>query len=287
VKTTLLAVLLVVGCEDKALDSDGDGITDQWEAVYGTNAQKADTDGDGISDSDEINFGTNPVVADTDGDGMSDGEEQLAGLDPLDPDSDLDGFQDQEEVDLGTNPLDPFSWDYAGDRWCDRRRAAETVYGTGWDLEDIAPNTILFDQFGDEVELYQFYGNVILMDFSAGWCGPCRELAAGAQQLWTEYREEGFMIIHVLTQDNSSAPPDAAFLSGWASEYDLGFPVTRNPNGTAIDGFGDAGLYGGTIPFMALIDTNMVVDSTYVGSAVEESIRTRVAELIAARGGSQ
>ncbi|HLN18640.1 MAG TPA: hypothetical protein VK255_00535 [Patescibacteria group bacterium] len=42
------------------LDSDQDGLTDQEEALYGTDAKKSDTDGDGYSDGSEIKSGYDP-----------------------------------------------------------------------------------------------------------------------------------------------------------------------------------------------------------------------------------
>jgi hypothetical protein len=44
-----------------------------------------DSDGDGLSDEEEAALGTDPDDPDTDGDGFSDGEEVDAGTDPLDP----------------------------------------------------------------------------------------------------------------------------------------------------------------------------------------------------------
>ncbi len=66
-----------------ALDTDGDGLTDQRETELGTDPNKADTDGDGLSDGDEVlKYGTNPLNADTDGDGFSDGVEVRNGYNP-------------------------------------------------------------------------------------------------------------------------------------------------------------------------------------------------------------
>ena len=41
--------------------------------------------------------------------------------------------------------------------------------GTGYDEGDIAYNFQMNDQFGDDVELYQFYGQVIVLDVFAEW----------------------------------------------------------------------------------------------------------------------
>lgn len=65
-------------------DIDGDGLSNDEEAVLGTDPYLADTDGDGLSDYDEVYvYFTDPLLADTDGDGLSDGEEvNIYGTDP-------------------------------------------------------------------------------------------------------------------------------------------------------------------------------------------------------------
>jgi len=42
-------------------DSDGDGLNNSWEKVYGTDPNNPDTDGDGVPDGEEIKAGTNPL----------------------------------------------------------------------------------------------------------------------------------------------------------------------------------------------------------------------------------
>jgi len=116
--------------EDTPVDSDGDGLYDPFENVYGTLVQDPDTDGDGLSDGEEVyrystiptnsdtdadgltdgdelgTYNTNPTVDDTDGDGIIDGHEiNVHGTSPLIPDTDSDGLHDGEEVNTyGTEP---------------------------------------------------------------------------------------------------------------------------------------------------------------------------------------
>lgn len=57
-------------------DIDGDGLSNDQEAVLGTDPRNRDTDRDGLSDGAEVNvYGTNPLNIDTDRDGLTDGEE--------------------------------------------------------------------------------------------------------------------------------------------------------------------------------------------------------------------
>ena len=69
-----------------------------------------DTDQDGLSDQYEQQIHTDPLTADTDHDGLNDNLEVTFGTDPLDPDSDHDGLPDGSEVHFGSNPLGADSW---------------------------------------------------------------------------------------------------------------------------------------------------------------------------------
>ncbi len=92
------------------LDSDGDGLSDAYERMIGTDPFNPDTDGDGLTDGEEVLiYGTDPLNPDTDGDGLTDGEEVLIyGTDPLNWDTDGGGVSDGHEViEDGTDPLDP------------------------------------------------------------------------------------------------------------------------------------------------------------------------------------
>ena len=118
-----------------SLDTDGDGLSDEEEAAYGSDALNRDfdadglldgaevyqygtdplnndSDADGLLDGEEVNqLGTSPVSADTDGEGLFDGDEiYVFGTGPTVFDTDGDGVGDGEEVNIyGTDPNDPSS----------------------------------------------------------------------------------------------------------------------------------------------------------------------------------
>ncbi len=71
--------------------------------------REPDSDGDGLSDADEALYGSDPNNQDSDGDGLGDAEEAELGTDPNNTDSDGDGFTDGYEIDLGSDPMSAVS----------------------------------------------------------------------------------------------------------------------------------------------------------------------------------
>lgn len=93
-----------------ALDTDGDGLTDQEELQLGTDPKNPDTDGDKLTDGEEVKvYKTDPLNPDTDYDALTDGDEVYKyKTSPLDRDTDKGGVADGHEViEDKTNPLDP------------------------------------------------------------------------------------------------------------------------------------------------------------------------------------
>jgi probable HAF family extracellular repeat protein len=116
-------------------DSDADGLSDEQEAVIGTDPAVADTDGDGLLDGTEVQMaqGTgcpDPLVADSDGDSLLDGDEVALGTSPCDADTDGDGAPD----DLDPSPL------------VDGASSSELVAWAGEIAEDLAATPLSFVQ---------------------------------------------------------------------------------------------------------------------------------------------
>lgn len=78
-------------------DTDGDGLVDGLEELYGTDKTLIDTDGDALNDYIEIfTFETNPLLQESDNNGTNDGDE----------DFDNDGLSNLTEINGSTNPVD-------------------------------------------------------------------------------------------------------------------------------------------------------------------------------------
>jgi len=64
-----------------------------------------------------------------------------------------------------------------------------------------APDFTLADLSGHEVRLSDFAGQVVLVDFWATWCAPCREEVPMLNQLHTTFGDRGFTVLAISDED--------------------------------------------------------------------------------------
>ncbi|MGD9675640.1 MAG: redoxin domain-containing protein [Candidatus Bipolaricaulia bacterium] len=60
-----------------------------------------------------------------------------------------------------------------------------------------APDFTLRSLDGEAVTLSSFHGSVVILDFWASWCGPCRTSMPALHALWETYRERGVALITI------------------------------------------------------------------------------------------
>src|SRR5256714_366521 len=58
---------------------------------------------------------------------------------------------------------------------------------------------------GEELSLDKLKGKIVLLDFWASWCGPCRAEMPAVKRVWEKYQKENFVIIGVNLDDNRKA----------------------------------------------------------------------------------
>ncbi len=71
---------------------------------------------------------------------------------------------------------------------------------------DSAPDFALKSLSGENLRLREYRGNVVMINFWATWCGPCRQEMPALSRLYDKYRSAGFMLFGV----NVDADPSAA-----------------------------------------------------------------------------
>jgi len=78
-RQTATAAVATATADWLAADSDGDGLANKDELVWGTSPQNRDTDGDTLTDGQEVSMGISPTSKDTDGDGTQDNVDPAPG----------------------------------------------------------------------------------------------------------------------------------------------------------------------------------------------------------------
>lgn len=116
--------------------------------------------------------------------------------------------------------LDATEWVAPDNRWPLTPPPVDLA-GEGWEPGNAVPDVRFTDQFGEEVSLWQFHGQVVLFDISTMWCAPCRELAAETQATATAFEEDPFVYLTVLMEDVEGGPPTQEDLNLWADNFQI------------------------------------------------------------------
>jgi peroxiredoxin len=83
----------------------------------------------------------------------------------------------------------------------------------------LAPSFTLPSRGGDKVSLTQLKGKVVMLNFWASWCGPCRQEMPLLEQMHKRYSALGFTLVGVNVDANSKDAED------WLSKTPVSFPV--------------------------------------------------------------
>ncbi len=134
-----------------------------------------------------------------------------------------------------------------------------------------APAVVFHSPDGESVALADLEGQVVLVNFWATWCGPCKLEMPGFQKLYDDKRDQGFTILGVST-DRGSWDDVRAFLRERGIEY----PVVRT-SATADRAFG--GISG--IPTSFLIDRQGIIQHRIFGFMPPPALRIAVNRLLA------
>jgi len=91
--------------------------------------------------------------------------------------------------------------------------------------QQMAPDFILPDLSGEMVSLKEFRGKIVLVDFWATWCLPCRKTLPELARLDKKYRDKGLVILGLSIDDPTSY--DNKYVSGFKDRYKIEYRILR------------------------------------------------------------
>lgn len=96
--------------------------------------------------------------------------------------------------------------------------AATSLAASGMEGQ-VAPDFVLKSTSGENLRLSEYRGDVVMINFWATWCGPCRQEMPLLDELYRRYHRVGFHLLGVNIDD------DTTRALRMVEELDLHFPV--------------------------------------------------------------
>jgi cytochrome c biogenesis protein CcmG, thiol:disulfide interchange protein DsbE len=136
----------------------------------------------------------------------------------------------------------------------------------------LAPQFSLKGLNGEQVSLSDYRGKVVLIDFWATWCAPCKIEIPKLVKLQKKYAGEGLQVIGI-SMDDGPEP-----VRGFARDFAINYPV-------AMGDVKVAEAYGGILglPVAFLIDREGHIYRKMVGDAEMEQVESDVRSLLESR----
>lgn len=146
---------------------------------------------------------------------------------------------------------------------------AAAVFGMGGSGE-AASSFTLRTLDGQKVSLEEYRGDVVLVNFWATWCPPCRFEMPGFEKVYKAKKDEGFRIIGV-SMDETGAAPVRRYLAQHGITYPVGMV-----NGGVSRAFGNPS----TLPASFLIDRQGRIRHHVTGVFAEVTLSRAVDRLL-------
>ena len=125
---------------------------------------------------------------------------------------------------------------------------------------------------GRRVSLDEFSGRVVLINFWATWCAPCRKEMPMLQAVHEEFESQGLSLLGIALDDVQRA-------RDFADQFGIGYPILVGAGDVMATGVA-YGNEAGLLPYSVLIDRQGVVRWTYLGELKEGELRRQLQALL-------
>ncbi|WP_322513118.1 J domain-containing protein [Chloroflexus sp.] len=143
-----------------------------------------------------------------------------------------------------------------------------------------APNFTAPELRGGTIELAQYRGKVVLINFWGTWCEPCKRELPALQQAYEQFAEQGLMIIGVnLTDDEQVQGQTVEGVAAFLAQYGVTYPIALDVDGKITEAYRVFPL-----PTSFFITADGQIRYVHVGELTLTDIAARFAELRPASG---
>ncbi len=131
-----------------------------------------------------------------------------------------------------------------------------------------APEISLVSTTGQTVNLSDFKGKPVIINFWATWCPPCR---AETPDLQAVHREIGDKV--VLSGVNMTSQ-DGGDINGFLREFGVTYPVVLDTEGAAAKAYNILGL-----PTTVFVDRNGIINEVFTGAVNKAYVESKISGL--------
>jgi peroxiredoxin len=105
-------------------------------------------------------------------------------------------------------------------------------------MKDTAPTPdfSLSTPEGKKISLKEFRGKVVLLNFWASWCTPCREEMPAMEKLYQEFKDKNFVVLGIAVKDRKQDAVDSV------KELKITYPIALDPDAQVGSLYGAWGL---------------------------------------------
>ncbi|MDH7514383.1 MAG: TlpA disulfide reductase family protein [Bacteroidota bacterium] len=129
-----------------------------------------------------------------------------------------------------------------------------------------APNFSLQTAEGKRIELAKLKGKVVVVNFWATWCGPCKAEIPSFVKIYQKYRRKGVEIVGISLDEKGWA-----VVKPFIEKYRITYPVVLD-DGSVADAYGGIR----AIPTTFIIDRKGNIVDTHVGYLSEEAFESKI-----------
>lgn len=155
-------------------------------------------------------------------------------------------------------------------------------------LLDQPPPPLAADEWlnAQPAALDKLKGKVLVIDFWAPWCAPCRQVIPVLQEQYRRHRDQGLLVIgytrlygrysdDLEKKDKVSAVEELQLLRAFVDRQRISYPIAVAKEGAGFDAYAVS-----AIPFMAFVDRRGKVAYFKTGSGSPKQIEEKIAALL-------